>query len=144
MRRLADTPTATPIPVPDSGTSESDHPFVAKHRTLLHKIGVTSGDVKTRISNAERETTFLLAKVEVVLTFRLANIDRNGLEALLHKFFAGARLDLELKDRFGFPVAPQEWFLVPLDAIEEAVRRILDHTIEEYAYSSESAKLVKR
>ena len=33
--------------------SKSDHPFIEKHRDAIHKIGVTSGDVKTRIANAK-------------------------------------------------------------------------------------------
>ena len=31
-----------------------------------------------------------------------------------------------MKDRFGFNVEPQEWFLVPLPAIEEAMQKIQD------------------
>ena len=34
--------------------SKSDHPTVASNREVLHKIGVTSGKVERRISNAER------------------------------------------------------------------------------------------
>ena len=37
--------------------------------------------------------------------------------------------DIFLYDRFGHPVQPQEWFLVPLFVIEEAVDRIKDGTI---------------
>ena len=103
--------------------SNSEHPFVAQHRAVIHKIGVTGGDVKARIANAKKDPTYLLADVEIVATFKLSsNINRKKLEALLHKFFRSARLDLELKDRFGSQVEPQEWFLVPLDAIEEAVK----------------------
>ncbi|MFV0410802.1 MAG: GIY-YIG nuclease family protein, partial [Paracoccus sp. (in: a-proteobacteria)] len=92
--------------------SKSEHPFVAQNRSVLHKIGVTAGDVKARIANAKKDPTYLLADVEILATFKLANIDRKKLEALLHKFFGKARLDLELKDRFDFDVAPKEWFLV--------------------------------
>ena len=123
--------------------SKSEHPFVVANRTVLHKIGVTGGDVKARIANAKKEPTYLLADVEVVATFKLANINRRRLEALLHKFFASVRLDLELKDRFGFDVTPHEWFLMPLSAIEEAVSRIIDGTVNEYRYDLESASLIK-
>lgn len=90
--------------------SKSDDPFVAKNRSVLHKIGVTGGDVKSRVANARKDPTYLLADVEIVATFKLANINRQRLEALLHKFFGKARLDLELKDRFGGQVEPREWF----------------------------------
>jgi len=106
--------------------SKSEHPFVAEHRSVVHKIGVTGGDVKSRIANAKKDPTYLLADVEIVATFKLSNINRKGLEALLHKFFGSARLDLELKDRFGGQVEPREWFLVPLPVIEEAIQKLIE------------------
>jgi hypothetical protein len=39
-------------------------------------------------------------------------------------------------------VQPQEWFLVPLFVIEEAVDRIKDGTITRYVYDPETARLV--
>lgn len=121
--------------------SKSDHPFVAEHREVLHKIGVTGGDVKTRVAGASKDPTYLLADVDIVATFKLANINRKKLEALLHKVFSSARLDLELKDRFGFEVEPREWFLVPLSVIDEAIEKIKDGTIEGLCYSRQSASL---
>ena len=124
--------------------SKSEHPFVAEHRSVVHKIGVTGGDVKGRIANAKKDPTYLLADVEIVATFKLSNINRKGLEALLHKFFGSARLDLELKDRFGGQVEPREWFLVPLPVIEEAIQKLIEGTIGNFRYDSEAAKLVAR
>jgi hypothetical protein len=123
--------------------SKSDHPFVAKNRTVLHKIGVTGGDVKSRIANAKKDPTYLLAEVEIVATFKLANINRKRLEALLHKFFGKARLDLELKDRFGSQVEPKEWFLVPLPVIEEAIEKLVQGVIENFRYDPETARIVE-
>lgn len=122
--------------------SKSDHPFVAGHRMVLHKIGVTGGDVKARLSNAKKDPTFLLADVEIVATFKLAQIDRKGLEALLHRFFGSARLDLELQDRFGGQVEPREWFLVPLPVIEEAIEKIMDGSIGDFRYDPANASIV--
>jgi T5orf172 domain len=123
--------------------SQSDEPFIAEQRTLLHKIGVTGGDVKNRIGNAKKDPTYLLADVEIVATFKLANINRKKLEALLHKFFAGARLDLALKDRFGSHVEPREWFLVPLPVIEEAIQKLTDGTIGGFRYEPGIARIVE-
>lgn len=122
--------------------SMSDHPFIAEHRNVIHKIGLTVGEVKNRISNAKKEPTYLLADVEVVASYKLANMNLAALEAVLHKFFRSARLDMELKDRFGFAVEPQEWFLVPLPVIEEAIQKILDGTMEGYRYDKETARMV--
>jgi len=122
--------------------SKSDDPFVAKNRSVIHKIGVTGGDVKSRVANAKKDPTYLLADVEIVATFKLANINRQRLEALLHKFFGKARLDLELKDRFGGQVEPREWFLVSLPVIEEAIQKLMDGTIESFRYDPVSARLI--
>ena len=123
--------------------SKSEHPFVAQNREVIHKIGVTGGDVRTRTGNAKRDPTYLLADVEVVATFKLSNINRNRLEALLHKFFSKARLDLELKDRFGSRVEPREWFLVPLAVIEEAIQKLVAGSIGDYSYDPTTAQIVK-
>jgi uncharacterized protein YfbU (UPF0304 family) len=123
--------------------SKSDHPVVAEHRSVIHKIGVTGGDVKSRIANAKKDPTYLLADVEIVATFKLANINCKGLETLLQKFFGSARLDLELKDRFGTPVKPREWFLVPLEVIEEVIERIKEGTIEQFRYDPKTATLTR-
>ena len=122
--------------------SKSDNPFVAQNRTVIHKIGVTGRDVKSRVANAKKGPTYLLADVEIVATFKLSNINRKGLETLLHKFFGKARLDLELKDRFGGQVEPREWFLVPLPAIEEAIEKVKEGTIGNFRYDREKARIV--
>ncbi len=123
--------------------SQSDHPFIAKNRSVIHKIGVTGGDVKNRIANAKKDPTYLLADVEIVATFKLSNLNRQKLEALLQKFFSSARLDLELKDRFDMPVKPKEWFLVPLEVIEEAIEKIKEGTISQYRFDRLTASLAR-
>ncbi|MCO4839360.1 MAG: GIY-YIG nuclease family protein [Rhodobacteraceae bacterium] len=121
--------------------SKSDLPVVARNRDLLHKIGVTGGSVEKRISNAKLDPTFLMADVEIVTTYELFNINRVKLENLLHRIFESARLDIEILDRFGHPVTPREWFLVPLFAIDEAVERIRDGSIKGLSYDPKLARL---
>lgn len=121
--------------------SQSDHPFIAKNRELIHKIGVTGGSIEQRISGAEKQSTYLLACVEVVATYKLHNMNRTKVEKLFHKLFANARLKVEISDRFGQPVEPREWFLVPLHVIDEAVERLVDGSITEFVYDINSAQL---
>lgn len=121
--------------------SKSDYPIVAENRDVVHKIGVTGGDINKRVANAKHDATFLLADVEVVATYELYNINRVKLEGLLHDFFEKVRLDIEIKDRFGQLVSPREWFLVPLFVIDEVVERIKDGSISQYHYDAESASL---
>lgn len=152
-RRLTDTdigPLFGDSPEPDdikSGTiyvlrSQSTHPFVTEHRELIHKIGVTGGKVETRIAGADKDATYLLAGVEVVAEYKLHNLNRIRLENIFHRLFSTAQLDLTIEDRFGNPVKPREWFLVPLQVIDEAVQRIRDGSITEVVYDPKTARLV--
>jgi hypothetical protein len=130
----------------ESGTiyvlrSKSNHPFVAQHRELIHKIGVTGGKVEARIAGADKDATYLLADVEVVATYKLHNLNRVKLEAIFHRLFGAAQIDLTIEDRFGHPVKPREWFLVPLHVLDDAVRRIQNGTIVNSVYDPATAKL---
>jgi len=124
--------------------SKSDHPLVNHNRDLVHKIGVTNMSVEKRIAGAQLQPTFLMANVEIVATYELYNINRTKLENLIHRIFEPARLEIEIMDRFGRPVTPREWFLVPLFVIDEAVERIKDGTISGYRYDADSATLLRR
>jgi hypothetical protein len=124
--------------------SLSNDPRIAPYRQVIHKIGVTGGKVETRIADAENDATYLLAKVEVVTTYKLAGINRTKVENLIHRIFASAQIDLEILDRFGKPVKPREWFLVPLPIVDEAVQSILNGTILNKVYDREAGKLVSR
>lgn len=131
----------------ESGTiyvlrSKSDEPFVAENRELIHKIGVTGGSVEKRIANAANEATYLLADVEVVATYKLVGINRSKVENLLHRVLGSAQLDLVIKDRFGKPVKPREWFLVPLSVVDEIVEKLRDGSIAVAVYDPASASLL--
>ena len=130
----------------ESGTiyvlrSLSSHPFIVEHRELIHKIGVTGGKVEARIAGAEKDATYLLADVKVVATYKLHNLSRTRLENVFHRLFGAAQLDLTIEDRFGHPVKPREWFLVPLHVIDEAVQRIRDGSITDVMYDPKTARL---
>ena len=153
-RRLTDTdmgPLFGDSPEPDdieSGTiyvlrSQSTHPFVTEHRELIHKIGVTGGKVETRIAAAAKDATYLLADVEIVATYKLHNLNRTRMENIFHRLFGSAQIEVTIDDRFGNPVKPREWFLVPLHVIDEAVERIRDGSITDMVYDPSSAQLIR-
>lgn len=121
--------------------SRSTHPVVAANRDLVHKIGITGGSVEARIAAAADDPTYLLAGVDVVATYKLYEINRTKLEALIHRVFGAVRFEAEIPDRFGKPVRPREWFLVPLPIIDEVVERIGDGSIVDYVYDPQSASL---
>lgn len=124
--------------------SKSDNPFIAEHRATIHKIGVTAGSVESRIKGAKNSATYLFDEVDIVARYQLANIHRWGLETLLKKFFSPAQLDIEIRDRSGRPVKPKEWFLVPLETIEEVINKIRLGTIDQFRYDPDEARLVQR
>lgn len=142
---FADTATADDA---ESGTiyvlrSNADHPTVKENRHVMHKIGVTSGSVESRIAGAEKSATYLLASVEVVATYKVYGVNCQKLESLIHKVFAAAQINLSIPDRFGHTVKPREWFLVPLGVIDEAVQRIRDRSILGYVYNPAEGALIE-
>jgi hypothetical protein len=71
----------------------------------------------------------------------------SGLRTLaqgFERFFSVARLEMTIKDRFGNPVKPRQWFLAPLPVIDEVVKRIKNETIVDYEYDPASASLKRR
>lgn len=124
--------------------SQSDHPFISQNRELVHKIGVTGGSVETRVANAKLDATYLLADVEVVATYKMSGIERTKLEKVLHRVFGPAQIDLYIEDRFGNPVHPKEWFLVPLHVIDEAVEKIRNGSITSLTYDPTQALLIDK
>ena len=124
--------------------SQSEHPLIKEHQTIVHKIGVTGGSIEKRIANAKLDPTFLMAEVEVVASYELFNINRAKLESLIHKFFDPTKLDIEIPDRFGNKIAPKEWFLVPLNIIDEAVNLLRNNTLSNFFFDSKTVKIKNR
>ena len=100
----------------------------------LYKIGFTSGLVSSRISNCEKEATYLFSRVRVAATYRCYNINAATVEDQLHKAFEATRLDLELRDSQGNAFKPREWFQVPIEDIELAIGLIQMKDLESYFY----------
>lgn len=123
--------------------SYSENPEIKANRNLIHKIGFTTGKIERRISNAKTDPTFLMAEVEVVASYKLFNIKSSKFENLVQKIFDNSKLDIIIKDRFGNPVKPDEWFFVPLDVIKDAVQKIIDGSITKYFYDPSKAKLIE-
>lgn len=58
------------------------------------------------------------------------------------EFFEGVmEHEGKIKKRFGNPVEPREWFLVPPFVIDEAIEKFKDGTIDDYVYDPESVSL---
>lgn len=110
----------------------------------LYKIGLARSSIQERIRNASREPTYLMAPVIVVATFQCYNLNLRTLENLLHRFFAAAVVAIRVSDKLGNTCTPKEWFSVPLDAIEAAVRLLMSGEIVKYSYDPGRRRIVVR
>ena len=124
--------------------SKSNIPFIEENRNLIHKIGFTTNTIQKRIANAKLDPTFLMADVETVASYQLYNIKGSKFESLIQKIFSNAKLKIKINDRFGNAVSPEEWFLVPLDVIKDAIQKIIEGTITKYIYDPSLAKMVEK
>lgn len=93
----------------------------------LYKIGFTVTSVESRIANAKNEPTYLCDDVEVVATWRVYNVKSSTFEALIHRLFDGVKLQITVDGH-----NPKEWFVVPLNIIEEALIAIIEGKAIEY------------
>jgi len=110
----------------------------------LHKIGYSKSDVTERIKNAENEPTYLMASVSIVGIWQCFNMNPQKFEQLLHNFFGMTCLDLDVFDDNGKRHRPQEWFIVPIEAINQAIEMIINGSIINYRYDQESESIVLR
>jgi hypothetical protein len=124
--------------------------YVLKSRSLrpeileienLHKIGFSSVPVTERIKNAVNEPTYLMADVQLVEEFEAYNMNPQKFEALIHRFFAQACVNLDVFDNEGMRHTPREWFIVPLNLIEAAVELLANGEIVNYYYDAKAREI---
>lgn len=110
----------------------------------LYKIGYSTTDVRERIKNAANEPTYLMAPVKIVAVYEAYNMNTQKLELLLHKFFGKACLNIDIFGKDGQRYTPREWFVAPLEIIEQAINLIIDGGIVNYRYDEISEDIVFR
>jgi hypothetical protein len=123
--------------------SLSKSPDIARLDGNLFKIGFTTGALESRLKGVEDDPTFLMAAIKPVMSYKAINLNANAFERLVHHFFGEARLDIEIKDRFGKTIKPREWFLLPLSVIEQAIPLMVDGSILRYRYDHRSCAIVE-
>ena len=110
----------------------------------LYKIGYSTTSVQERIKNAEKEPTYLMAPVKEVTSWQAYNMNTQKLEQLLHNFFGNSCLNIDVFDKKGRRHTPQEWFIAPLQVIEQAVELIVSGGIVEYRYDGGDEVILKK
>jgi T5orf172 domain len=115
-----------------------------KNMQNLYKIGFSSRTVEERIKGAEQDPTYLMAPVKIVATYKCFNMSTQKFEHLLHRVFSRARLNLEVVGLANEKFVPDEWFVVPIDVIDQAVSLIISDEIVNYEYDDMNHKLHPR
>lgn len=123
--------------------SKSDKPEI-KDIKHLYKIGFSTTTVEERIKTAAQEPTYLMANVRIIMTYKCFNMNTHKLELLLHNFFGSSCLNVDVFDAIGNRHTPREWFIAPLDIIEQAVQLIISGDIVKYRYDGEKEEIVVR
>lgn len=108
----------------------------------LYKIGYSKTEVEERIKNAEKQPTYLMAPVSIVGVWKGYNMNPQKLEQLLHNFFGNSCLNVDVFDDKGKRHTPQEWFIAPLEVIEQAIELIINGKIVNYKFDAESMSIV--
>lgn len=132
--------------------SESGHIYVLRSRSEdpqissledLYKIGFSTNSVEKRIANAAKSPTYLMAPVEIVEDYRTYNLKPSALEHLLHRVFAEVRLDVSQIDAKGRTYDPSEWFVAPINVVNQAIAMIMSGEIVDYVYDAAAQRLVE-
>ena len=110
----------------------------------LFKIGFTRNDVEERIKNAEKDPTFLMAPVITKGVWKCYNMNPQKFEHLLHTFFGNSCLDIDVFDEKGEKHNPKEWFIAPIDVIEQAIELIINGKIADYIFDPNNLTIVKK
>jgi len=110
----------------------------------LYKIGFSTTAVETRIKNAKQDPTYLMADVQTVSAYEVYNINPHKLERLIHQFFGNSCLDIDIIDGNGKLHRPREWFITPLNVIEEAIELIVSGEIINYRFDNSTDRIVSR
>ena len=126
--------------------SESDNPYIDKNRDLIHKIGFTTGRIQNRLSSAHLQTTYLMARVKLKKYYETFLVHPKKFEGIFHKFFERARLRIDVADKDGKMVKAKEWYVVPIEAIDDFVEKFIEHGegIVNYRYDVETSRVVER
>ena len=123
--------------------SLSQDPKISSTKNLF-KIGYSTIPVEERVKYASSEPTYLMAPVRIISLFECYNLNPQKFELLLHKFFGGACLNVDVFNQNGQRFSPREWFIAPLHVIEAAATMLINGDIVNYRYSPELMNIVER
>lgn len=122
-------------------SSKSTDPKITEIKNLF-KIGYSTTPVESRIKNAEKEPTYLMAPVHIEAEYKTFNMNTQKFEQLLHNFLGGTCLNIDVYDSKGHRHSPREWFIAPLGIIDQAIQMIITGEIINYEYDQKLEVIV--
>lgn len=108
----------------------------------LFKIGYSKTEIEERIKNAEKEPTYLMAPVSIQGAWKCFNMNPQKLEQLLHNFFGNSCLELDVFDEKRKRHTPREWFIAPIEVIEQAIELIINGKIINYKFDAKNMTII--
>jgi hypothetical protein len=123
--------------------SKSDKQEIREIKNL-YKIGFSKTSVEDRIRNAIQEPTYLMADVRIVMAYQCYNMNPQKFELLIHNFFGSACLNIDITGRDGRRYSPREWFIAPLNIIEQAIQLIKSGEIVNYRYDDTNEEIIAK
>ena len=108
----------------------------------LYKIGYSTTEVKERIKNAVNEPTYLMAPVKIISVYETYNMNTQKFEQLIHRFFGKVCLNVDIFGSDAKRYTPREWFIAPLEIVEQAIELIITGEIINYRYDEKNEDLV--
>lgn len=124
-------------------SSKSTDPKITDIKNLF-KIGYSTTPVESRIKNAEKEPTYLMAPVHIEAVYKTYNMNTQKFEQLLHNFFAASCLNIDIWDDKLNRKMPQEWFIVPLNIIDQVIKMIITGDIVNYRFDISNLQILKK
>jgi len=124
-------------------SSKSTDPKITEIKNLF-KIGYSTTPVESRIKNAEKEPTYLMAPVHIEAEYKTFNMNTQKFEQLLHNFFGASCLNIDIFDEKGRRHMPQEWFIAPIHVIDQAIEMIITEEIIHYKYDVEQETILPK
>lgn len=110
----------------------------------LFKIGYSKDTVEERTKNAEKDPTYLMAQVKIITAWKCYNMNPQKLEQLLHNFFGKSCLNIDIFDEKKRRHTPREWFVAPIEIIEQAIELIISGEVVNYKYDAENRVIVSK
>ena len=124
-------------------SSKSTDPKISEINNLF-KIGFSTSAVETRLKNAEKEPTYLMAPVQIVAEYKTFNMNTQKFEQLIHNFFGASCLNIDIYDERSRRHMPREWFIAPIEVIDKAIELIVSGAIINFKYDPLKEEIIER